>query len=114
MLKRRDDDDDDGVLFQVGINETLVQFTNHNLPFGGVGASGIGAYHGRRTFDTFTHMRSTVKVHCWSVCCAPVELKTMGARAQNTTAVELFVRYPPYDGTSIIDRLKYPIANLLT
>lgn len=30
----------------------------HSLPFGGVGFSGIGKYHGRYTFDTFTHLKS--------------------------------------------------------
>lgn len=37
------------------INDTLMHFVNHNLPFGGVGYSGMGAYHGKLTFDTFTH-----------------------------------------------------------
>lgn len=39
------------------INDTLMHFANHNLPFGGVGMSGMGSYHGRLTFDTFSHYK---------------------------------------------------------
>lgn len=44
----------------VAVNDTIVQITNHNQPFGGVGASGMGAYHGKYSFDTFTHYRSVL------------------------------------------------------
>ena len=37
------------------VNDTMLQLANANLPFGGVGASGIGRYHGKYTFDTFSH-----------------------------------------------------------
>ena len=37
------------------INNTLVHLANADLPFGGVGNSGVGAYHGKFSFDTFTH-----------------------------------------------------------
>ena len=40
------------------INESLVHLSNPNLPFGGVGASGIGNYHSKAGFDTFTHYKS--------------------------------------------------------
>ena len=40
------------------INESLVHLSNPNLPFGGVGASGIGSYHSKVGFDTFTHYKS--------------------------------------------------------
>jgi len=40
------------------INESLVHLSNPNLPFGGVGASGIGSYHSKTGFDTFTHYKS--------------------------------------------------------
>ena len=36
-----------------------------HMPFGGVGASGMGSYHGRKSFDTFTHERSILKKACW-------------------------------------------------
>jgi hypothetical protein len=42
----------------VAINTAFEQLLNVNLPFGGVGASGYGAYHGKHGFDTFTHRRS--------------------------------------------------------
>ena len=42
------------------INDTLMHLANPNLPFGGVGASGIGAYHGKYSFDTFSHMKSYI------------------------------------------------------
>jgi aldehyde dehydrogenase (NAD+) len=47
------------------INDTLIHITNKNLPFGGVGQSGIGAYHGKRTFDLFSHHKSIVKRGTW-------------------------------------------------
>ena len=42
-----------GLLF----NDTLMHITLEQLPFGGVGASGMGAYHGKFGFDTFTHYK---------------------------------------------------------
>jgi len=47
------------------VNNTAMQFTNHHLPFGGVGQSGIGAYHGRDSFDVFTHYKSVMKTPAW-------------------------------------------------
>lgn len=44
-----------------GINEVVIHFTNFSLPFGGVGYSGMGAYHGKHSFDTFSHSRSVMK-----------------------------------------------------
>ena len=43
------------------VNETMMHLANNNLPFGGVGLSGIGQYHGKYTFDTFTHKKSILK-----------------------------------------------------
>jgi coniferyl-aldehyde dehydrogenase len=42
----------------VTIDDTLLHFSNENLPFGGIGASGIGAYHGEHGFLTFTHQKA--------------------------------------------------------
>lgn len=42
------------------INETLLQLSVEQLPFGGVGPSGMGAYHGKAGFDTFTHYKSVL------------------------------------------------------
>lgn len=43
------------------INDTLYHLANPYLPFGGVGASGMGAYHGKYSFDTFSHAKSILK-----------------------------------------------------
>jgi aldehyde dehydrogenase (NAD+) len=45
----------------VCINDTVVQITAKHLPFGGVGASGFGSYHGRAGFDCFSHYRSILR-----------------------------------------------------
>jgi len=45
----------------VCLNDTVIQIAAWNLPFGGVGDSGIGSYHGRTTFETFSHRKSIVK-----------------------------------------------------
>lgn len=47
------------------VNDTMVHFANKRLPFGGVGNSGIGAYHGGLGFDTFSHKKSIVKKANW-------------------------------------------------
>ncbi|WP_082113322.1 aldehyde dehydrogenase [Kordia jejudonensis] len=47
------------------INDTVMHFGNHRLPFGGVGESGIGAYHGKHSFDTFSHKKSVIKKANW-------------------------------------------------
>ena len=59
------------------INDTTVHFANHNLPFGGVGESGIGAYHGKQTFDVFSHKKGITKRYNW---------------------LDLPIRYAPYKG----------------
>lgn len=59
------------------INDTLVHFANHRLPFGGVGHSGQGAYHGKHTFDTFSHSKSVVNRFTW---------------------LDIPLRYAPYEG----------------
>ncbi|MDE3740272.1 aldehyde dehydrogenase [Maribacter polysaccharolyticus] len=47
------------------INDTIIQITNKNLPFGGVGPSGIGAYHGKETFELFSHHKAIIKKANW-------------------------------------------------
>ncbi len=64
------------------INDVIMHFVNPNLPFGGVGHSGMGSYHGKKSFDTFTHYRSIFK--------------------QNNK-IDLPMRYMPY--TSTMDKL---------
>ncbi|BDB01027.1 aldehyde dehydrogenase [Clostridium botulinum] len=43
------------------INDTIIHLSTSTLPFGGVGSSGIGGYHGRASFDTFSHKKSILK-----------------------------------------------------
>lgn len=57
------------------INDTLIHLANPHLPFGGVGPSGMGAYHGRFSFETFSHRKSLV---------------------QRPLKMDLPLRYPPY------------------
>nr|WP_152556438.1 aldehyde dehydrogenase [Nonlabens ulvanivorans] len=59
------------------INDSIVQFVNERLPFGGVGNSGIGNYHGKKTFETFSHLKSVVHRGTW---------------------IDIPVKYAPYDG----------------
>ncbi|WP_298535761.1 aldehyde dehydrogenase [uncultured Algibacter sp.] len=59
------------------VNDLLIHFGNHRLPFGGVGSSGMGRYHGKFGFDTFTHEKGIMK--------------------RGITTDPSF-RYPPYSG----------------
>ena len=56
-------------------NDTIIQFTNDKLTFGGVGHSGMGSYHGKFSFDLFTHYKPFIKKSLW---------------------LDLWVRYAPY------------------
>ena len=47
------------------INDTIIHFSNKRLPFGGVGHSGIGSYHGKSSFDLFSHKKAIVKKANW-------------------------------------------------
>ncbi|WP_435625664.1 aldehyde dehydrogenase [Flagellimonas sp.] len=58
-----------------GINDVVMHIANKNLPFGGVGESGIGGYHGKHSFQLFSHKKAIVKKPNWG---------------------DLPVRYPPY------------------
>ena len=57
------------------VNDTLMHIANHHLPFGGVGASGMGAYHGEFSFYAFSHAKAILKRGTW---------------------IDVPVRYPPY------------------
>ena len=57
------------------VNDTISHVGSTTLPFGGIGDSGIGSYHGKTGFDTFTHERSILK---------------------RSTLFDLSLRYPPY------------------
>ncbi len=47
------------------INDTVIHLVNNRLPFGGVGNSGMGAYHGKLSFDIFSHKKAIVKRGTW-------------------------------------------------
>ncbi|MDD2521930.1 MAG: aldehyde dehydrogenase [Anaerolineaceae bacterium] len=47
------------------INDTVIHLATPHMGFGGVGQSGMGSYHGKRSFDTFTHFRSIVRKSTW-------------------------------------------------
>ncbi|MBL7741225.1 MAG: aldehyde dehydrogenase family protein [Chitinophagaceae bacterium] len=47
------------------VNNAAWQFTNHHLPFGGIGQSGSGSYHGKKSFDVFTHKKAVMRTPAW-------------------------------------------------
>jgi aldehyde dehydrogenase (NAD+) len=64
----------------VCLNDTIVHVAIPTLPFGGVGDSGMGAYHGKASFDTFSHFKSVLKKPFW---------------------LDFALRYPPYDNSKL-------------
>ena len=49
----------------VCINDTIMHISPYGLPFGGVGDSGMGSYHGKASFDTFSHYKSVLTRPFW-------------------------------------------------
>ena len=47
------------------INDTIIHLATSAMPFGGVGESGMGSYHGKVGFDTFSHLKSIVNKSTW-------------------------------------------------
>lgn len=47
------------------VNDTIIHLAVHGMPFGGIGDSGMGSYHGKTGFDTFTHYKSVLKKANW-------------------------------------------------
>ena len=47
------------------INDTIMHIANENVPFGGVGMSGMGSYHNKLSFDAFSHRRAVIKTPTW-------------------------------------------------
>ena len=68
------------------VNDCLIQFVNINLPFGGIGRSGTGSYHGKRTFECFSHTRSVVKQSGWF----ELGLRFRGGRLKDKIAEFIF------------------------
>ncbi|MFZ2538521.1 MAG: aldehyde dehydrogenase [Oscillospiraceae bacterium] len=66
-----------GVAFGGGcVNDVIMHLANHHLPFGGVGSSGMGSYHGKFSFDLFSHKKGILK---------------------NKSYFDIPLRYPPYN-----------------
>ncbi len=59
------------------VNNASYHLTNHNLPFGGRGTSGTGNYHGKYSFETFSHKKAIMKTYTW---------------------LDLYLKYPPFTG----------------
>ncbi len=59
------------------VNDTIIHLATSRMGFGGVGNSGMGSYHGKKSFDTFSHEKSIVKKYNW---------------------IDLPMRYQPYNG----------------
>jgi len=57
------------------VNETVMQIASPYLPYGGVGSSGLGRYHGKKSFDTFSNLRSVLV---------------------KSNLLDIVLRYPPY------------------
>ncbi|KAK4874578.1 hypothetical protein RN001_013938 [Aquatica leii] len=68
----------------VCVNDVIMHFAVPSLPFGGVGNSGMGSYHGKQSFDTFTHKRSCL-------------YKNLGLLGEKLCSG----RYPPYSASKI-------------
>ncbi len=68
------------------VNETVMQIASPYLPYGGIGPSGIGRYHGKKSFETFSNMRSVLV---------------------KSNLLDIWLRYPPYSKfkTSIVSFL---------
>lgn len=64
--KEKENDWINSVAFGGGcVNNSSWHFTNHHLPFGGRGFSGTGSYHGKNSFDTFSHRKAVMKTPTW-------------------------------------------------
>ena len=66
------------------LNDTIMHIANENAPFGGVGMSGMGRYHGKESLLAFSHLRTVVTT---------------------PTCIDLPLRYMPYKMFSLIKRL---------
>ena len=66
------------------INDVIMHIANEHVPFGGVGNSGMGRYHGRDSFDCFSHTRSIISTGTW---------------------IDLPFRYMPYKRFSLVKKL---------
>jgi len=70
------------------VNDTIMHVASPHLGFGGVGESGMGSYHGKKSFDTFTHYKSIVKKSNWIDL--PMRYQPYGKRAERL--VRMFLK----------------------
>jgi len=70
------------------VNDVVTHLANGNLPFGGVGKSGMGSYHGNKSFESFSHMKSVLKKTNW---------------------FDAPQRYPPYKRDAMLEMALAPI-----
>lgn len=68
----------------VCINDTLLHIANHHLPFGGVGNSGMGKYHGEESFFAFSNKKPVLSSPTW---------------------IDLIVKYPPFKWFPLVKRI---------
>lgn len=71
------------------INDVVVHLATSSLPFGGVGESGMGAYHGKTGFETFSHTKSILDKKCWLDL--PMRYQPYGSKL-NRWLIHLFLR----------------------
>ena len=84
------------------INDNLMHLANHELPFGGIGASGMGAYHGERSFSAFTHEKAVLEKS--QMLDQSIVLKPL-----------LQARFPPYNSTkkALVKIFMMPFASTI-
>jgi acyl-CoA reductase-like NAD-dependent aldehyde dehydrogenase len=70
------------------INDTIIHLATSAMPFGGVGESGMGSYHGKRGFDTFTHTKSLVDKKLW----LDLPMRYQPYTAQKETLIRMFLK----------------------
>lgn len=70
------------------INDTIVHLATSRMGFGGVGGSGMGSYHGRKSFDTFSHEKSILKKSAW----IDMPVRYMPYTPLKTRLLRLFLR----------------------
>eukprot|EP00924_Labyrinthula_sp_SR-Ha-C_P011007 snap_masked-scaffold_33-processed-gene-2.46-mRNA-1 protein AED:0.03 eAED:0.03 QI:0/-1/0/1/-1/1/1/0/505 len=84
------------------VNDVVLNLSNHHLPFGGVGNSGMGNYHGEYSFKCFTHEKAVLE-------------KSQNVDTLPVVKQMLAVRYPPYTNFSrrVVSSLKNPVLQKL-
>lgn len=70
------------------VNDTIIHLATHDMGFGGVGQSGMGNYHGKRSFDTFSHEKSIVKKALW----LDLPMRYMPYTKKNEKMVRMFLK----------------------